>query len=206
MSSRRYRYGFAVKDGAAVIPPLNLASFDACKRVFTQLYMEIEQRHGVAKAQDLVAQVAYPKRTANDQRNIELMVRFVRSGLSLEKFAEELAADNRRLLQQAALGRAELARVKHPKHPPDGFTRTWSSEEADRLVAASTADQERRFRGPGGSPNAQTIIRQLRRLRKEMATDERFLSGVRLALHKADPDTRFDDLLEGTIPSKMSGQ
>ena len=71
---------------------------DSCLLAFMALYLEIQRRHGAEIARTMARWCQTPDREMNDKRNVEWMTLLRDGGLSLEKFAADLAEENKRFV------------------------------------------------------------------------------------------------------------
>ena len=73
---------------------------DQCQIAVISLLAEIAKHHGHPIAQRLFAETVTSKQNAREMKNVWLLIRYIRSGLSVKKFAAKLAEKNRSLTRQ----------------------------------------------------------------------------------------------------------
>jgi hypothetical protein len=102
---------------------------DHCQAAIMSLWSEIMKYHGPVMAECLFAERAQSKRNARDMRNVWLLIRYLRSGLSVKKFATKLAEKNKSLSRHRG---------------PNGGTSAEAIEKQIRRLKKSTPPNHRR--------------------------------------------------------------
>jgi hypothetical protein len=102
---------------------------DQCEVAVMSLWGEIMKHHGPVIAERLFAERTHSKQSAREMRNVWLLIRYLRSRLSVKKFAAKLAERNKSL---------------PPGHrTPNGGTNAEAIEKQIRRLKKSTPPDHR---------------------------------------------------------------
>jgi hypothetical protein len=74
---------------------LDLQDLEQCRIAILSLWSDIVKRHGPVVAQRLFAERVMSPQTARDSGNDWLLIQYIRSGLSVKRFAAQFAEKNK---------------------------------------------------------------------------------------------------------------